>query len=180
MNLPPYVFDVDYVTKTRSGLSITVLEKKMHKIIAWKKWPYLLISIGLSFWVSLLRLGHFLVSSRKSTRYRKTTPVHKNLIHSKTILYFFFSFYHFTNMKIISKGSSKGLVIKTTSLVAESVQFMLDFLCFFIANGAFDFVDFSSLQVLGSSIQPKNGCVRKLYDTNKEHLHYIWFPIRRW
>ena len=28
MNLPPYVFDVDYVAKIRSELSITVLEKK--------------------------------------------------------------------------------------------------------------------------------------------------------
>ena len=32
MNLPPYVFDVDYVAKIRSGLSITVLEKKFTKI----------------------------------------------------------------------------------------------------------------------------------------------------
>ena len=31
MNLPPYVFDVDYVAKIRSGLSITVLEKKKLK-----------------------------------------------------------------------------------------------------------------------------------------------------
>ena len=28
MDLPPYVFDVDYVVKIRSELSITVLEKK--------------------------------------------------------------------------------------------------------------------------------------------------------
>ena len=28
MNLPPYVFDIDYVAKIRSGPSITVLEKK--------------------------------------------------------------------------------------------------------------------------------------------------------
>ena len=28
MNLPPYVFDVDYVAKIRSELSITVLEEK--------------------------------------------------------------------------------------------------------------------------------------------------------
>ena len=28
MNLPPYVFDVDYVAKIRSELSITVFEKK--------------------------------------------------------------------------------------------------------------------------------------------------------
>ena len=34
MNLPPYVFDVDYVAKIRSELSITVLEKKLNKIIA--------------------------------------------------------------------------------------------------------------------------------------------------
>ena len=27
MNLPPYVFDVDYVAKIRSELSITVIEK---------------------------------------------------------------------------------------------------------------------------------------------------------
>ena len=27
MNLPPYVFDVDYVAKIRSELSITLLEK---------------------------------------------------------------------------------------------------------------------------------------------------------
>ena len=34
-NLPPYVFDVDHVAKIRSGLSITVLEKKkMNKITA--------------------------------------------------------------------------------------------------------------------------------------------------
>ena len=32
MNLPPYVFDVDYVAKIRSGLSITVLEKKSTKL----------------------------------------------------------------------------------------------------------------------------------------------------
>ena len=31
MNLPPYVFDVDYVAKIRSGLSITVLEIKKKK-----------------------------------------------------------------------------------------------------------------------------------------------------
>ena len=37
MNLSPYVFDVDYVTKIRSELSITVLEKKIHKITAEKK-----------------------------------------------------------------------------------------------------------------------------------------------
>ena len=33
-NLPPYVFDVDYVAKIRSELSISVLEKKLNKIIA--------------------------------------------------------------------------------------------------------------------------------------------------
>ena len=37
MNLPPNVFDVDRVTKIRSELSITVLEKKMNKILALKK-----------------------------------------------------------------------------------------------------------------------------------------------
>ena len=36
MNLPPYVFDVDHVAKIRSELSITVLEKKIHKIPAEK------------------------------------------------------------------------------------------------------------------------------------------------
>ena len=36
MNLPPYVFDVDHVAKIRSGLSITVLEKKFDNIIASK------------------------------------------------------------------------------------------------------------------------------------------------
>ena len=36
MNLPAYVFDVDYVAKIRSGLSITVLEKKIHKTTALK------------------------------------------------------------------------------------------------------------------------------------------------
>ena len=35
MNLPPYGFDVDHVAKIRSGLSITVREKKkLHKINA--------------------------------------------------------------------------------------------------------------------------------------------------
>ena len=33
-SLTPYVFDVDNVAKIRSELSITVLEKKMNKIIA--------------------------------------------------------------------------------------------------------------------------------------------------
>ena len=36
MKLPPYVFDVDHVTKVRSELSITALEKKMNKITAEK------------------------------------------------------------------------------------------------------------------------------------------------
>ena len=36
MNLPPYIFDVDYVAKVRSELSITVLEKKLNKTIAEK------------------------------------------------------------------------------------------------------------------------------------------------
>ena len=40
MNLPPYGFDVDHVVKIRSGLSITVLEKKViffeHAIIIIK------------------------------------------------------------------------------------------------------------------------------------------------
>ena len=32
MNKPPYVFEIDYVAKIRSGLSITVLvKKKLHK-----------------------------------------------------------------------------------------------------------------------------------------------------
>ena len=34
INSAPYVFDVDHVAKLRSRLSITVLEKKIHKIIA--------------------------------------------------------------------------------------------------------------------------------------------------
>ena len=34
MNLPHYVFDVDHVAKIGSELSITVLEKKIHKITA--------------------------------------------------------------------------------------------------------------------------------------------------
>ena len=34
MNLPPYVFDVDYLAKIRSELSITVLEKQMNKFLA--------------------------------------------------------------------------------------------------------------------------------------------------
>ena len=34
MNLPPYIFDVDYVAKIRFWPSITVLEKKLHKITA--------------------------------------------------------------------------------------------------------------------------------------------------
>ena len=34
MNLPLYVFYVDYVAKIRSELSITVLEKKKNKITA--------------------------------------------------------------------------------------------------------------------------------------------------
>ena len=33
-DLPPYVFDVDYVTKIRSELSITILEKKVIKNLA--------------------------------------------------------------------------------------------------------------------------------------------------
>ena len=37
MNLPPYVFDVDYVAKIRSELSIGVLQKK-------KEWNYRLKS----------------------------------------------------------------------------------------------------------------------------------------
>ena len=36
MNLAQYVFDLDHVAKIRSGLSITVLEKKIHKIVAQK------------------------------------------------------------------------------------------------------------------------------------------------
>ena len=31
---PPYVFDLDYVEKIRSQLSITVLEKKLNTITA--------------------------------------------------------------------------------------------------------------------------------------------------
>ena len=34
MSFDPYVFDVDYVAKIRSELFITVLEKKLQKIIA--------------------------------------------------------------------------------------------------------------------------------------------------
>ena len=34
MNLPTYVFDVDYVARIRSELSVTVLEKKMNEITA--------------------------------------------------------------------------------------------------------------------------------------------------
>ena len=40
MNSAPYVFDVDHVAKIRFGLSITVLEKKLHKITT-KKLPKL-------------------------------------------------------------------------------------------------------------------------------------------
>ena len=36
MNLAPLGFDVDHVAKIRSGISITVLNKKIHKIIAYK------------------------------------------------------------------------------------------------------------------------------------------------
>ena len=37
MNLPSYVFDLDYVAKIRSGICITVLEKKKrHKNTAQK------------------------------------------------------------------------------------------------------------------------------------------------
>ena len=37
MSLPPYVFDVDHVAKIRSGLSITVLEKKNSTKLPLKK-----------------------------------------------------------------------------------------------------------------------------------------------
>ena len=37
MNLPPYVFDVDYVAKIRSELSIAVLEKKTEQNYRLKK-----------------------------------------------------------------------------------------------------------------------------------------------
>ena len=37
MNLPPYVFDVDYVAKIRSELTITVLEKKTEQNHRLKK-----------------------------------------------------------------------------------------------------------------------------------------------
>ena len=37
MNLPPCVFDVDYVAQIRSGLSITVLEKKTPRNYRLKK-----------------------------------------------------------------------------------------------------------------------------------------------
>ena len=37
MNLPHCVFDVSHAAKTRSQLSITILEKKMNKITAKKK-----------------------------------------------------------------------------------------------------------------------------------------------
>ena len=37
MNLPSYVFDVDYVAKIRSELYINVLEKEMNKVTALKK-----------------------------------------------------------------------------------------------------------------------------------------------
>ena len=37
MNLPSYVFDVDYVAKIRSELSITVLEKKTEQNYRLKK-----------------------------------------------------------------------------------------------------------------------------------------------
>ena len=37
MNLPPQVFDVDYVAKVRSGLSITVLEDKNFTKLPLKK-----------------------------------------------------------------------------------------------------------------------------------------------
>ena len=36
MNFDPSVFDVDYVAKIRSELSITVLEKKLNKTTAVK------------------------------------------------------------------------------------------------------------------------------------------------
>ena len=37
IDLPPYVFDVDHVAKIRSGLSITVLEKKNQQNYRLKK-----------------------------------------------------------------------------------------------------------------------------------------------
>ena len=40
INSAPYVFDVDRVAKIRSGLSITVLEKKFHIIIVKKVEEY--------------------------------------------------------------------------------------------------------------------------------------------
>ena len=43
MNLPPYVFDVDYLAKIRSGLSLT--EKNSTKLPS-KKWPGLDLQNG--------------------------------------------------------------------------------------------------------------------------------------
>ena len=43
MNLPPYIFDVDYVAKIRSELSITVLEKKTEQNYRLKKSDLIII-----------------------------------------------------------------------------------------------------------------------------------------
>ena len=53
MNLPPYVFDVDYVAKIRSELSITVLEKKTEQNYRLKK-------SDLSWINWFLEINHFL------------------------------------------------------------------------------------------------------------------------
>ena len=47
MNLPPYVFDVDHVAKTRSELSITVFEKKNEQNYRLKKSYQLIMKYGL-------------------------------------------------------------------------------------------------------------------------------------
>ena len=41
INLPPYVFDVDYDAKIRSELSFTVLDKKKCTKLPLKKRPYM-------------------------------------------------------------------------------------------------------------------------------------------
>ena len=49
MNLPPYVFDVDYVAKIRSEQSITVLEKKTEQNYRLKKSDLKLLIINYNF-----------------------------------------------------------------------------------------------------------------------------------
>ena len=88
MNLMPFVFDVDYVAKIRSWLSITVLEKKLHKIawtkVTWTKTPKIAPNFKSSFKSGLLFVQAYqmfhTMAVPKSDRSQKNAPQIQKII----------------------------------------------------------------------------------------------------